>query len=1317
MSQPLHRTAITLAVVLLIGAAGRAADDTAAIAPRVLSEVRRQIDAGLYRAAEETLQSQLDAAKKSGAPGIVRHRLQLLLAEVFYQSGQYDKARTAAESAIEQLKEHRLRHPEHVFTAEGLDAALWQTRVELALSKSGKPRLPHAESIPDVESWPEQLPPARQAVMLELLVLRAELNDLRTAPLHDPAYWSAVRGRAEIWFHDIPERPEFAAVRLSTVRSLARCLEGEQQPTAAVDVLQKFLHEPCYTDPNVERKAIWRDLKTLWSDVAHIRHRAKQYPQEVDAWREVLGAESARPVADHAILPALDHFNAEAEVRLDLAEALHGADKDTESANEQRQAVSLYRQVLQRVEGAPPDSPERPELAARQVAALQGLLLQVCQTQRHSDARRNDLLKGHFLTDADALHKLLVENRLDGDPILHQVAATVVQVLISQAEIDRADGLWRNADVHLETAAEQYRKTGLNDKNLWLWMQIYRGRLEMARGDSKLAEQLFREVSDRAVEQEDKGIEALAHLSLAVLYKGQGEDRFNEAEKQCQAAVDIERKRLGDNDRELLPYRLVLAGILIARHEIDEAQEQVDLAKQLAGPLSNDRDTSPATCEAHHLAAMLDLARYESDHDDAMAEKACQEWTELYEQQQRLDLPPEQRARTCYYLSRLALLRWQREVLVLRGYDAGYREYQAQCDAYQDDLKRYRAQYNQFVKDEAARERRDTQARRSLTEPLQHELKKLTQFHNELLATKMQLAEQQAILDRNYQEAEAARDKIVPRAQQAGRPSASPPLLATAESKAREAVDIVENSPSYPGLHFVVLCHYADVLRMQAARVSKPNPEEVARRLAQAVRGLEDPRGGLAEDDSLRAEFLAQYAAAYDQLVAWYVEHDDPAEALVYAELCRSRAFLDRLRGPGYDPLHPRSDEDQKLLENAGFSKTHIIDELRTAVRRRVMGGPCTLYYYVGAADCYLFVLGAGPQVIARRLCGGTSGADAGARVTAEVIGRWADKYAEILRHREMYAQVKGHPEKLQDWVCIAHQLLPPWALDPLMRALERRDRRLLLISPAGALEQIPFEALLVDEGDRPFLIDKLPARTGTLYVPSLMIAETLQQSRSAPSTMSLLTVGIGDFSKFPPPKPPNLDLAVKESEAVAQSFASNNLPFSQLLEQDATEGRFRAAIALHPPACLHVATHAVSREDGVALLMLWPGPHPSRADDDGQLKTSEIYGLSLQGCELAVLSACGTADGSGMPREMAASLARAFLAARARRVVASQWEVADVVSYRLITQFLAEVAGDWRSTGSCDYASRLQAARRDLRQSEDNPYIWSSFVLIGSAD
>ena len=45
----------------------------------------------------------------------------------------------------------------------------------------------------------------------------------------------------------------------------------------------------------------------------------------------------------------------------------------------------------------------------------------------------------------------------------------------------------------------------------------------------------------------------------------------------------------------------------------------------------------------------------------------------------------------------------------------------------------------------------------------------------------------------------------------------------------------------------------------------------------------------------------------------------------------------------------------------------------------------------------------------------------------------------------------------------------------------------------------------------------------------------------------------------------------MKESEAVAQSFASNNLPFSQLLEQDATEGRFRAAIALHPPACLHV--------------------------------------------------------------------------------------------------------------------------------------------------
>ena len=82
-------------------------------------------------------------------------------------------------------------------------------------------------------------------------------------------------------------------------------------------------------------------------------------------------------------------------------------------------------------------------------------------------------------------------------PILHQVAATLVQVLISLAEINRIDGLWSAAHEQLESAAEHYRQAGLNDENLWLWLQVHCGRLAAARGDSKPAEQLFLEVSRR----------------------------------------------------------------------------------------------------------------------------------------------------------------------------------------------------------------------------------------------------------------------------------------------------------------------------------------------------------------------------------------------------------------------------------------------------------------------------------------------------------------------------------------------------------------------------------------------------------------------------------------------------------------------------------------------------------------------------------------------------------------------------------------------------------------------------------------------------
>jgi CHAT domain-containing protein len=86
----------------------------------------------------------------------------------------------------------------------------------------------------------------------------------------------------------------------------------------------------------------------------------------------------------------------------------------------------------------------------------------------------------------------------------------------------------------------------------------------------------------------------------------------------------------------------------------------------------------------------------------------------------------------------------------------------------------------------------------------------------------------------------------------------------------------------------------------------------------------------------------------------------------------------------------------------------------------------------------------------------------------------------------------------------------------------------------------------------------------------------------------------------------------------------------------------------------------------------------------------------------------------------MAMTVSRAFLAAGARRVLASQWSVEDRAGCEFIATLLANVAAQWRSAAPCQYAAAMAAARNALRHRSDqpwsDPYYWSSFVLIGPA-
>jgi CHAT domain-containing protein len=292
-------------------------------------------------------------------------------------------------------------------------------------------------------------------------------------------------------------------------------------------------------------------------------------------------------------------------------------------------------------------------------------------------------------------------------------------------------------------------------------------------------------------------------------------------------------------------------------------------------------------------------------------------------------------------------------------------------------------------------------------------------------------------------------------------------------------------------------------------------------------------------------------------------------------------------------------------------------------------------------------------------------------------------------------------------------------------------------VVPDGALQLVAFEALVTQPRGRArtthYWLDDGPALSYGPSATSLRSLALRPRRTPAPPASREPVLSVSDVA-YAPGAAPERPAAGTDGGPVLRGRAWTPLP-GTARETDAIRAAFgpgrvevMTGAAAREPAVraalsgrhyLHIATHGFAELSSDRLnagLVLSPPPTPAvDSDDDGFLELFEIHRLPLD-CDLAVLSACETAKGTRLAGEGEFALSRGFLAAGARRVVASLWAVDDLPTATVVGSLFQAIAASEAHGKSSDVVTALRDAKRRVRRDPRwaDPFYWAPFVLSG---
>ena len=288
---------------------------------------------------------------------------------------------------------------------------------------------------------------------------------------------------------------------------------------------------------------------------------------------------------------------------------------------------------------------------------------------------------------------------------------------------------------------------------------------------------------------------------------------------------------------------------------------------------------------------------------------------------------------------------------------------------------------------------------------------------------------------------------------------------------------------------------------------------------------------------------------------------------------------------------------------------------------------------------------------------------------------------AAATHFRELCANPKSDPELVRRQARNLYNLL----VVPFEGRLE--PGRTLIFELDDELAGLPVEAL-VDANNR-FLGERGPiiSSLGIQYEPHEGAGSRVLRDATA-----LVVAVPAPDSRFTPPLPPLPDV-VSEAELVAGKFRSADL----LISRNATLNETLARITTS--TVFHFAGHASNLSVKPGLLLF-----------DATLTVRTLEDANPSKMQLAVLSACDTEDGAGLPGD-SNSVAGHLIRIGVPRVVASRWNVDSNSTREFMRLFYDHLLSGTTVEKAIYEAQSAMRAQRDRL----HPFFWAAFTAFGS--